>query len=50
MDKQLLRYIQDTLKEKFIKSLVDKHANLLTNDIPIILHYLECNYIKVRSK
>ena len=46
----MLRQIQDTLEDKYIKSLIDECTNLLTDDISTILQYLDCNYIKVHSE
>ena len=46
----LLRHVQDAIKDKFIKLLVDEYANLLNKDIPTILEYLFYNYGKVHSE
>ena len=50
VEKALLIYIQDAIKDKYIKSLVDENINLLTGNVPTILDYLFYNYGKVYSK
>ena len=50
VEKALIRHIQNTIKDKYIKSLVDEYENLITSDIPMILDYLFYNYGKVRSE
>ena len=48
--KVLLRHIQDVIKDKYIKSLVDEYMNLLTDNIFPLIQYLFCNYGKVCSE
>ena len=49
VEKALMRHIQDVIEEKYIESLVNEYANLISGDIPAVLEYLFCNYGKVRS-
>ena len=50
IEKALLHHIEDRLEDKFIKVLVNECANLLTNDVLIILGYLFHNYRKAYSE
>ena len=50
VEKALLQYIQDTVEDKYIESLVNEYTNLLTGDVPTILEYLFYNYGKVHSE
>lgn len=42
--------MQDTIEDKFKDTLVDEYNNLLAQDIPSILQYLDYNHGKVRSE
>ena len=42
--------MQDAIEDKYIEPLVDKHTNLLTNNILRIIKYLLHNYGKVQSE
>ena len=48
IEKVLLRHIQNTIEDKYIKLLVDEYTNLLIGNVPTILEYLFYNYKKVR--
>ena len=47
VEKALFHHIQDTLEDKYNKSLVDEYIKLFTDDIPTVLQYLFYNYGKV---
>ena len=46
IEKVLLRYIQDSMEDKYTEALVNEHMNLLSEDISIVLTYLLYNYGK----
>ena len=46
----MLRYIQEVIEDKYIKSLVNKYKDLLTDDILTTIKYLFYNYGKVQSE
>ena len=50
MKKVLLRHIQDALEDKYIDTIVDEHANIISDDIPTVLDYLLENFVKVSSE
>ena len=50
MEKALLHYIQEAVKDNYITSLVDEYTNLLSDNLPTVIQYLFYNYSKVRSE
>ena len=49
MKKDLLRNIQDDLKEEYVKNLVDKHTNLIIIETLDDLDHLSHTYGKIHS-
>ena len=47
MEKALQRHIQDTIKYKYLESLIDEDTQLINDDVPAILKYLFDIYGKV---
>ena len=50
VEKSLLRHIQDALEDKYIENMVDECTNLISADIPTVLHYLMGNFGRVSSE
>ena len=50
IEKALLCHIPEAIEDKYIVSLVNKYTNLLSNNIPAVMHYLFFNYNRVRSE
>ena len=50
VEKALLRHIQEAIEDRYIEALVDEYTNLLRDDVPTVMSYLDYNYGKVRSE
>ena len=50
VEKALLRHIQEAIEDRYIEALVDEYTNLLRDDVPTVISYLDYNYGKVRSE
>ena len=50
VEKALQRHIQDAIKDKYLESLIDDDTQLIQEDIPVVLQYLDEAYGKVQSE
>lgn len=49
VEKALMRCMQDAIEDKYVESLVDEYANLISGDAPAVLQYQFYNCGRVRS-